>query len=350
MNSETLTNSALGQNAALLLSLCIPTYQRAGFLEEGLDAALVQWADDLTPLQRRQVEVIICDNASTDGTPALVKKVQEANPSLALTYFRQPENRGADANILQAASLGTGQYLYLLSDDDILLPGALRAMLALIDSHPGMAAFCLNSRPFLKSPAEETVPVLPLNPDQPIESLEDCLYFLGTRLTFLSILLFRRDAFAAGEYSRFVGSNLLQSYVFVDALGRGGMFVPQRIFLATRENNTGGYNFFQVFVTGFGNVMRYARSQGCAETTIRAVLARHLAQFLLPFVAAFKLHGVHGGLQPDFKDGARRLLAEYGLSPVLIFCLLPLLLAPAHAVHGLRTGIRLVRGRSKGAA
>ena len=352
MKDESLKDKSLSRAAAesspmteapLLLSLCIPTYQRVGFLEEGLDAVLKQWAGDLTPLQRNQVEIVVCDNASADGTPALIARVQAAHPELRLIYFRQPENRGADANILHSLSLGTGEYLYILSDDDILLAGAIRAMLALMDAQPDVAAFCLNSRPFVTDPAEERLPVLPADRDRLIASRDDCLRLLGTRLTFLSLLLFRREGFAAAEYEKFVGTNLLQSYIFVDVLGRGRMYLTRRVFLATRDNNSGGYNFFQVFVSGFGDLMRYARVQGCGEAAVRSVLLRHLSGFLAPYVAEFKLQGVVGGLQPNYRDGIRRLLAEYGLHPFLVFGLLPLMLAPSRAVYALRAGVRFAR-------
>ena len=331
---------------AILLSLCIPTYRRAGLLEEGLCAVLGQWADDLTPLQRGQVEIVISDNASPDETPQVVACVQEAYPGLRLISFRQPENKGADANILNAAGLAAGEYVYLLSDDDILLPGALAEMLRLIGAHPGQAAFCVNTRPFVQDPAEETAPVLPVDSDRVISSPDECLRFLGTRLTFLSHLLFRRDRLTPAAYLPFIGTNILQAHLFVDVLAEGGgMCVTRRVFLATRENNTGGYNFFEVFVSSFGGLMRYARVRGYSEAAIRVVLTRHLTRFLTPFVATFKLQGAYGGLQPDFRDGARRLLAEYGPRPFLVFGLLPLMFAPPRLVRGLRAAVRLVRAQ-----
>lgn len=329
------------------LSLCIPTYRRAALLEEGLCAVTRQWAEDLSPSERRLVEVIICDNASPDETPQVAGRMRVAHPALSLTYFRQPENKGADANILHAVGLASGAYVFLLSDDDILLPGALRGMLALIDAHPGQAAFCLNSRPFVHDPAENTPPVLPVTGDLSLPSPDDCLRFLGTRLTFLSILLFRRDSVTLPEYLPRIGCNLLQAHLFVDVLGIQGMFVASRVFLATRENNTGGYNFFAVFVTGFGDLMRHALDRGYSEAAVSRVRSRHLVRFLAPFVATFKLQGAYGGLQPDFRDGARRLLAEYGLHPFLIFVLLPLMFAPPAAVHRLRSAVRLARGRGR---
>ena len=329
---------------ALLLSLCIPTYNRVAFLKEALDVILQQWASDLLEPDRRRIEVVISDNASQDGTTAMVARLGVTYPALRLRIVCQPENRGSDANILQALRLGRGEYACLLSDDDVLLPGALASMLSLIRENPGVDAFCLNSRSFALDPGTEiTTPDFGVEEDQLILNRDQCLRFVGTRITFITLLLFRRPPVTPPSYEIYIGTSLLQAYLYLDILARGGMYVTRQVFLAVRTNNTGGYNFFEVFVSHFADVMRYARTLGYSQAAIRAVHLRHITQFLAPFIAVFKLRGSYGGLMPDFQDGIRRLLKEYGPHPVLIFGLIPLMLGPPGLSDGIRRIIRCLR-------
>lgn len=96
-----------------LLSICMPTYQRAERLQSTLDRwgeAITRggWAD--------RVEFCIADNASTDGTSEVINAFRP--PGLAVTTFRQPENRGFSINLATAARLATGEYLLFAGDDD----------------------------------------------------------------------------------------------------------------------------------------------------------------------------------------------------------------------------------------
>ena len=86
-------------------TIAIPTYNRAGFLRRSVQAALSQTHED--------VEVLVCDNASTDDTPAVVR---EFGPRVR--YYRHDHNLGAYPNFLSAPLLATGEFFSWLQDDD----------------------------------------------------------------------------------------------------------------------------------------------------------------------------------------------------------------------------------------
>ncbi len=100
-----------------LLTIAIPTYNRSRYLAELLEVLQPQLSDEL------RVELLIADNASTDETPALCKRLIDGG--LACRYIRNAANIGADANFLLCFSEARGKYVWLLGDDDIVLPGAL---------------------------------------------------------------------------------------------------------------------------------------------------------------------------------------------------------------------------------
>lgn len=101
-----------------LVTIAISTYNRAdGYLREALESALAQtWAD---------LEVVVSDNASTDGTRAYLEGI--ADPRLRVV--RQPENLGANGNFNACLEAARGEWFLLLHDDDRLDPDMVEACL-----------------------------------------------------------------------------------------------------------------------------------------------------------------------------------------------------------------------------
>ena len=75
---------------------------------------------------RNAFEIIVADDASTDGTEAVF-----AGCDGPVRYFRNPRNLGFLRNCNHAARLARGQYLLFLNNDLIVLPGHLDALLAI---------------------------------------------------------------------------------------------------------------------------------------------------------------------------------------------------------------------------
>jgi glycosyltransferase involved in cell wall biosynthesis len=92
-----------------LVTIAIPTYNRAdSYLPQALKSALNQTYPNL--------EIIVSDNCSTDGTMAFVSAI--ADPRLQ--YFRHPGNIGSTANLNFCVKQARGKYLLMLHDDDLI--------------------------------------------------------------------------------------------------------------------------------------------------------------------------------------------------------------------------------------
>jgi len=119
------------------LSVCIPTFNRAGHLANCLEALRVS-------RERAGTEVQICvsDNASTDGTRAVVEAAMRLMP---VTYRRNDSNLGIARNIVDAAGMASGEFVWIIGDDDLVLPHALATLSSLIDAHPRADYFFVNS-------------------------------------------------------------------------------------------------------------------------------------------------------------------------------------------------------------
>jgi abequosyltransferase len=97
------------------LSVCIATLNRREYLSETLDKFAQQMCQD--------VEVLVLDGGSQDGTPLMMQEYAERYAWLR--YVRLSKNGGIDADYDQCVRQARGQYCWLFSDDDWPLQGAL---------------------------------------------------------------------------------------------------------------------------------------------------------------------------------------------------------------------------------
>ena len=99
----------------IAVSAIIPTYNRLAFVGQAIDSALAQELDE------GEVEVIVVDDGSTDGTGAFVR---EHYGSRVRYVLQENQREGAARNA--GARRASGRYLAFLDSDDYWLPGKLR--------------------------------------------------------------------------------------------------------------------------------------------------------------------------------------------------------------------------------
>jgi glycosyltransferase involved in cell wall biosynthesis len=109
-----------------LLSLCIPTFNRASFLEETLCSIAVNCRD-------LPCEIIISDNASNDNTSEIVTHFFD---ELDIQYFRNDTNIGPEKNLCRAIAAASGKYVWLLGDDDPLVEGICVHLMDMMKTQP----------------------------------------------------------------------------------------------------------------------------------------------------------------------------------------------------------------------
>lgn len=122
----------------IILSICIPTYNRAAHLRNCL-SSLIQCGLGKIP----EVQVCISDNCSTDATK---KVVIEAEKKLALKYKINKSNFGFARNMLEVVQMADGQFVWVLGDDDLLIAGACEKIIALIKKYRAVDFFVVNSK------------------------------------------------------------------------------------------------------------------------------------------------------------------------------------------------------------
>jgi glycosyltransferase involved in cell wall biosynthesis len=106
------------------LSICIATYNRGKFISETLDSILRQMEPG--------VELLVVDGASPDNTSQVMARYVTSHPEIR--YYREQENSGVDRDYDKAVGYATGEYCWLMTDDDLLHSGAVKKVLAAIES------------------------------------------------------------------------------------------------------------------------------------------------------------------------------------------------------------------------
>lgn len=111
------------------VSIGMPVYNGELFIKHALDSILAQTFSDF--------ELIICDNASTDGTQAICEDY--AARDSRIRYYRNAENIGAANNFNRTVELSSGKYFKWAAHDDVLDPTFLERCVAVLDADPGVA-------------------------------------------------------------------------------------------------------------------------------------------------------------------------------------------------------------------
>jgi glycosyltransferase involved in cell wall biosynthesis len=134
-----------------LLSIIVPNYNYAHFIESALDSILLTNTS-------ADFEILVIDDASTDHSKEILKKYAH-HPRLRILY--NSHNLGVAQTMNNAIVQAKGEYLHFFASDDLHLPGTIDLMLAMIRTHPTVALFCSNHSYFISPEQIHSNPLLP---------------------------------------------------------------------------------------------------------------------------------------------------------------------------------------------
>lgn len=223
-----------------LLSVCIPTYNRADLLEK----TLISMAKQLD----EEIEIIISDNKSTDHTEEVGRKYAEKYDNIK--YFRNDLNV-RDANFSLSLDRGTGMYLKLMKDNLEMTDGSLQYIKEHVRKYIGSKPplFFTNGS-FLNGKCKDVYEC---------ESFDDFLIHTSNRVTSITFFGCWRDQWSLvvdrDKYSKLQLSQDDWTYQLLAKENRA-VLCTKKIYFMYEVGKRSGYNWFNVHIANYYKILQ----------------------------------------------------------------------------------------------
>jgi glycosyltransferase involved in cell wall biosynthesis len=122
----------------MLLSICIPTYNRVQNLEDCLNSIKISNISQ----NNLDFEVCISDNGSLEDPNKIVEKFKKF---FKIKFNRNNKNLGFALNAIKTVSMAEGEYIWMIGNDDLLLPRTLEKLKTLLINNLDTDFFFINS-------------------------------------------------------------------------------------------------------------------------------------------------------------------------------------------------------------
>ena len=122
----------------MLLSICIPSYNRVNCLENCLNSILIS----SQKVKNFDFDVCISDNFSDEDPTKIVNKFKK---KLNIKFNKNKKNLGFALNAIETIKLSNAKYTWLIGNDDLILPDTLSNLKVLFESNFDVDYFFVNS-------------------------------------------------------------------------------------------------------------------------------------------------------------------------------------------------------------
>ena len=314
-----------------LISICIPTYNRARHLGEALASIVPQMDND--------VEIVISDNASTDNTREMVRQYEEKFGSIR--YFRNVTNLGFDRNLLACLEHAEGEYVWLFGSDDLMKPGAVEAVRQSLRDQPVFVY--LNFQ--VISPEGDLLigPKIEIPENRDFRDGLACIQELGGNLGYMSAALIRRERCPrVPPDHELVGYGWIHLHMILRFLRESGIvrYIGQPLVQARRTPSL-EYNFAERMVTELDRVIWHARRDGYARSTLRKLTNKIIREFQLGHAVGLKCAG-----HPEFGQFVLACFKRYWTYPLFWLLIVSVFLVPRGVLLPIRDYLRARRAAS----
>jgi glycosyltransferase involved in cell wall biosynthesis len=324
------------------ISICIPTYNRAELLRECLTHIIpqVQSASD--------IEIIVCDNASLDHTKQVVEEYQKGSPNVK--YFCNHENLGFDGNVLACITRATGEYVFFLSDDDIVLRGTIQLVDNYIENcHPSIIS--IGHYAFSGNDYHVRTRVFFPSFDKQFENGEEFFFFTG--VGFISGLVLKRKCALQFVDSVRIGKGCahLEIASRVALTCEGPYLYIGTVQIAARSPEKDDYD---LMVNGYINVLEVYRilveegilSRRILDFRAKSMLSDGLPKYILNQIVlgdVKKINSQRKVIEETFKDYRQ----YYMYCHPLFFLPRPVIFYPYRFLHKLVLKWRIIKHNRK---
>jgi len=214
-----------------ILTVGIPTYNGSTLISTALDSVLKQISSGL----ETRVDILISDNASSDGVGEIIHAYQANHPTL-IQYSRNDSNIGFDRNVDILFKKASGKYIWMLGDDDALEEGALLYVLDILDKYPSLMAIQVNFDKYdLK--LEKIVQQVSIPEDLYCRDAETFLINSKGRWGAVSSLIINKDAWNSEDLSNGFGSQITFAFALFKILRRGDSYIIKQPLVKVRDGS-----------------------------------------------------------------------------------------------------------------
>ena len=227
-----------------LLSIAVPTYNRASSLRRSLSSLAAQ----IVGIQgyKTVLELIVSDNCSTDNTAEIVSAISTQVP---LIYIRNENNLGMEGNFISCFDRARGVYVWTISDDDLLVDGALEGILKVLSRESVDLIFVPAKYLFGELDSFDSSSVA-----FTLTTVSADMFALRANgvLSFLSSVVVNKDRYRSvsntPNLNRYKGTFLAHYEWIYTLLAHGSEFrIASASLVLARTGATGGYDLFEVF-------------------------------------------------------------------------------------------------------
>lgn len=264
-----------------LISICIPTWNRATYLQNTLTSIAPQLGPD--------VEVVVSDNASDDGTREVVSRYQQKFSEIR--YVSNDANLGFDRNLLNSLEHASGEYVWFFGSDDLLDENGVEIVRRRILQSRRRPALVYVNHQVVDTHGRLLIPdEIGCRRDREFSSAAKCVMWLSAYLGYMSALVLRRDLclpFARnGEAvgSRWVHLHLVLNSLLVDS---SVQYIGSPLVRA-RRNSSLDYDLTECFVEQADRVFWDAHRHGYPWFAIYRARNRTVREQYLRFVMAWR--------------------------------------------------------------
>ena len=122
----------------MLLSICIPTYNRVENLDDCLNSIKISYIN----YKKLNFEVCISDNGSVENPEPIIEKYKKL---FKVKFNRNKKNLGFALNAIKTVDMAEGEYIWMIGNDDLLLPHTLKKLNDLLSINLDTEFFFINS-------------------------------------------------------------------------------------------------------------------------------------------------------------------------------------------------------------
>ncbi|MDH5216063.1 MAG: glycosyltransferase [Gammaproteobacteria bacterium] len=147
------------------VTVAVVAYNHERVIAECLESILTQKTNF-------EFEIVVGDDASTDGTRQVIQQFAEENPGRVIPLYHE-QNVGPAANYISVHTKARGEYIAHIDGDDLMLPGKLQIQVDFLDTNKDFAVCCHNMQVFIdgEKQVRNTYNVKPLPLKRDLDSL-----------------------------------------------------------------------------------------------------------------------------------------------------------------------------------